>query len=76
MIAGRPKSGLQWPCSALRSMPQEPLISLCIGVTLLRMVMQKLTANRHKVSSWRALNLSRCTSVDGHIERLGAHLRF
>jgi len=27
----------------------DPLVSLCIGTTLLRMAMQKLTPNRHKV---------------------------
>ena len=48
-VAGSFRLALGQYYRAYRSEPDEPLLSLCIGITLLRMAMQKLTPNRHKV---------------------------
>jgi len=47
-VAGSFRLALGEYYRAFRAMPEDPLISMCIGVTLLRMAMQKLTPNRHK----------------------------
>jgi len=48
-VAGSFRLALGSYYKGYRHMPYEPLLSLCIGITLLRMSMQKLTPNRHKV---------------------------